>query len=133
MSPDAQAGNSAVLKMMKKQYFMNDNNFNSLDRLLEFGMGLGIAQQMMGVMNRAFNEMHVPNNGIAVSNVRPGYFAMVGEHPVGPLADSEIQSLVEADSLTADSFIWREGMPGWKQAKNVPEVYKYIILKSARK
>ena len=41
--------------------------------------------------------------------------------------------MVNGDRLTADSFVWKEGMPGWKQVKNVPEIYKYIILKNARK
>lgn len=112
---------------------MNDNSFYSLDKLVEFGMGLGIAQQMMNVINKTLNEMHVPNAGMAIGYKKPGFFALVGESPIGPLTDPELEYLVNGDKLTADSFVWKEGMPGWKQVKNVPEIYKYVILKNARK
>lgn len=112
---------------------MNDNSFYSLDKLVEFGMGLGIAQQMMSVMNKTINEMHIPNAGMAIGYTKPGYFALVGEKTVGPLTGDELRILVDGDKLTADSFVWKEGIPGWKQVKNVPEIYKYVILKNARK
>ena len=31
---------------------MDDNSFFSMDRLIEFGLGMGVAQQMINVMNR---------------------------------------------------------------------------------
>lgn len=112
---------------------MDENSFYSLDKLMEFGMGLGVAQQMMGVMNKTLNEMQVPNAGMAIGYKKPGFFTMVGDKPAGPLTDEELQALIYADKINADSFVWKEGMPGWKQVKNVPEVYKYVILRNAQK
>lgn len=31
---------------------MDDNSFSSIDRLMEFGMSMGIAQQMINTMNQ---------------------------------------------------------------------------------
>ena len=40
-----------------------DNNFNSIDRLVEFGMGMAVAQQMVNTMNYAMSNMKVPGVG----------------------------------------------------------------------
>ncbi|MCI5978405.1 MAG: DUF4339 domain-containing protein [Bacteroidales bacterium] len=110
-----------------------DNNFSSLDRLMEFGMSMGVATQMMNVMNSAFKDMQVPNAGVPVSYKKPGFFAVVDDHTVGPLTDAELQTLVQSSKINADTFVWREGMPGWEHATDVPEVYKYILLNSPAK
>ena len=39
---------------------MNDSNFFSMDRLVEFGMGLTVAQQMIKTMNESMTTMHIP-------------------------------------------------------------------------
>ena len=40
-----------------------DNNFNSIERLMEFGMGMAVAQQMVNTMNYAMTNMNVPGVG----------------------------------------------------------------------
>ena len=37
-----------------------ENDFNSIDRLVEFGMGIAVAQQMVNTMNYAMSNMAVP-------------------------------------------------------------------------
>ena len=39
---------------------MDDSHFFSIDRLIEFGMGMAIAQQMVGSMNNAFQNINTP-------------------------------------------------------------------------
>jgi hypothetical protein len=41
---------------------------------------------------------------------------------VGPLAPSEIQRLVEAGTVTADTLAWRVGMAAWARLADVPEL-----------
>ena len=38
---------------------MDNQSFFSIDRLVEFGLGMGIAQQMVGMMNRYMQQMYV--------------------------------------------------------------------------
>ena len=39
---------------------MDNDSFYSLDRLIEFGLGINIANQMIKVMNDSFQQMYVP-------------------------------------------------------------------------
>ena len=41
---------------------MDDSNFFSLDRLVEFGMSAAIAQQMIGSMNQSMQQMFTPGS-----------------------------------------------------------------------
>lgn len=38
---------------------MINNSFDSIDRLMEFGMGLAVAQQMIATMNHTMREMEI--------------------------------------------------------------------------
>ena len=39
---------------------MDSNSFFSIDRLVEFGMSLAVAQQMTQMMNQTMQSMYVP-------------------------------------------------------------------------
>ena len=39
---------------------MDDNSFNSIDRLVEFGLGVAVANQMIATMNACIGGMRVP-------------------------------------------------------------------------
>ncbi len=41
---------------------------------------------------------------------------------VGPLTFQELERHIMDGSINADTFIWRDGMDGWKQVPDVPEV-----------
>jgi hypothetical protein len=41
---------------------ISDNSFFSINRLVEFGMGIAVAQQMVNTMNSAMTNMHVPGS-----------------------------------------------------------------------
>jgi hypothetical protein len=40
---------------------MNEDRFFSINRLVELGMSLAVAQQMVQIMNNAMTNMHVPS------------------------------------------------------------------------
>lgn len=39
---------------------MNEDSFYSINRLVEFGLGMSVAQQMVQTMNTAMTDMQVP-------------------------------------------------------------------------
>ena len=41
---------------------MDNNSIFSIDRLVEFGLGMGLAQQMVGMMNQYMQSMYVPGS-----------------------------------------------------------------------
>ncbi len=107
---------------------MDDNSFSSIDRLMEFGMSMGIAQQMINTMNQSLNSMYVPNAGQKISPTKNGYYIIIDNRQLGPLNEDEISILAKNGRLSENDFVWKEGMTGWRLAKEIPEIYKYIIL-----
>lgn len=117
-------------------------DFSSLDKLVEFGLGVGIATQMMNTMNQSLAHMAVPGVGInpgvtktpevnkAVSPAQRSYYIVRDERMAGPLTESELTKLVEKGIVTGDTFCWYTGLDAWKLAKDIPEINKLILLNS---
>lgn len=119
-------------------------DFSSLDKLVEFGMGIGIATQMMNTMNHVIANTSVPGVGINPGitpnpipcNYKPQNVAMMpfyivkDDRVAGPLSTSEVSLLVDKDVITLDTLCWRYGMNAWKFAKDIPEINKLLLLKS---
>ena len=108
---------------------MNDNSFFSLDRLIEFGLGMGVAHQMVNVMNESMRSMHIPGTQNtmqpAASNI---YYVAIDGKAVGPLNDSELMQLIAQKKVSKDTLAWMPGMSSWKTIENVPEVLKVVAL-----
>jgi hypothetical protein len=108
---------------------MDDNSFFSIDRLVEFGLGMGLAQQMVGMMNQYMQSMYVP--GFIQSMPKPMsqiYYVAIDGQQVGPLNDSELSQLVIQKRINKDTLAWVPGMMGWKPIEQVPAVLKVIAL-----
>ena len=74
---------------------MDNQSFFSIDRLLEFGLGMGMAQQMVGMMNQYMRSMYVPGSIQSMPKPMPQiYYVAIDGQQVGPLNDSELSQLV---------------------------------------
>jgi hypothetical protein len=108
----------------------NDNGFNSIERLMEFGMSMAIAQQMMQTMNHAMQNMSTPqfkNTNIPLP--QPIHFyALVNDIPQGPFTEKELISHILAKRVSEETMIWHGGIPGWMLAKQIPDVAKLFSL-----
>ncbi|MBE6308314.1 MAG: DUF4339 domain-containing protein [Bacteroidales bacterium] len=105
-----------------------NNNFDSIDRLIEFGMSLAVAQQMVATMNYAMTNLAVPKLGEPQNAVKK-YFAAIDNAQAGPFNEDEIKELVVKGKITGETLVWRYGLPGWQQAKMIPEVNTMLLLK----
>ncbi|HIZ87415.1 MAG TPA: DUF4339 domain-containing protein [Candidatus Coprenecus pullistercoris] len=105
-----------------------DNSFNSLDRLLEFGMSMAVAQQMIATMNHVIDNMQTPGSGAPVIKTESQYYAIVDNVQIGPITEPEVNTLVSSYKIKEDTLMWKPGMSGWTQAKLIPEIMKLIIL-----
>ena len=47
---------------------MEDNSFFSIDRLVEFGLGLSVARQMVDVMNNTIQNAVIPGAAMPQQN-----------------------------------------------------------------
>ncbi len=107
-----------------------ENNFNSIDRLVEFGMGIAVAQQMVNTMNYAMSGMNVPGVGTtsSITLQQQGFYAAIDGEQAGPLSEQELDSLVKNGKLTPDTLVWHRGMSGWTFARKVSEICKLFLL-----
>ena len=108
---------------------MNDESFFSTNRLVEFGMSMAVAQQMVQTMNTAIANMKVPG----ASNPMPAptpqfYYAILDGHQAGPFSEQEISRLVSEKKINKETHIWKPGMPQWQTAENLPEILKLVAL-----
>ena len=108
---------------------MNDSNFFSVDRLVEFGLGMGMAQQMVGMMNQYMQQMYVPGSIQSMPKPMPQmYYVAIDGRQVGPLNDSELSRLVAQKQVNKDSLAWIPGMNNWLPIEQIPAILKIIAL-----
>ena len=108
---------------------MDNCSFFSIDRLIEFGLGMGIAQQMVGMMNSTMQQMYVPGSIQSMpSSIAQTYFVAINGQQVGPLNDSELSQLISQKKITKDTLAWMPGMTGWKPIEQVPAILKLVAL-----
>jgi len=108
---------------------MNDNNFFSINNLVEFGIGMTIAQQMVKSMNQSIETMKVP--GASMHNqasVETLFYAIIDGNQMGPLSNHDITQLVRDKKIVNETYLWRPGMPSWDIAEKIPEVIKLVAL-----
>ena len=108
---------------------MNDDSFFSINRLVEFGMGLAVAQQMVNTMNSAMANMHVPGSTNSMQIVETKfYYAMFDGNQAGPFSEQELARLIAEKKIVKETYIWKPGLPKWEIAENLPEILKLVAL-----
>ena len=108
---------------------MDDNSFFSINRLVEFGMGLAIAQQMVKSMNNSMQNMHVPGAMNPMQESQQKFFyAMIEGNQMGPFSEQELTRLITDKRIVKETYIWMPGLPDWKIAEKIPEVLKLVAL-----
>lgn len=112
---------------------MNEDFYGSIDRLVEFGMSMKVADAMMNAMNQTMANMQMPNyqrvnqinmqSNVAVPPVpQKKFFVGIDNAPVGPLDADELKQKIALGQVIPESLVWYQGLPGWAQAKTLSEV-----------
>ena len=106
---------------------MDQSNFFSINNLVEFGMGMAIAQQMVNTMNHSVKNMHVP--GLLQSNETQSlFYAILDDNQAGPLSYQDISQLVNQKKIFNETYMWKPGMIDWDIAEKIPEILKLVAL-----
>lgn len=108
---------------------MDNDSFFSIERLIEFGMGMAMAQQMVGMMNQTMRQMYVPGSVQTMPAAQPitFYVALNGQQ-VGPISESEFSQMVSNKLITKDTLAWMPGMLSWKPIEQIPAILKIIAV-----
>jgi hypothetical protein len=108
---------------------MNNEDFFSIDRLLEFGLGMGMAQQMINMMNQSMKSMYIPGSIQSMPQpITSMYYVAIDGQQVGPLNESELMGLIRDKKVSKDTLSWMPGMTTWLPIEKVPAILKLIAL-----
>jgi len=108
---------------------MDDNNFFSMDRLIEFGMGMTVAQQMVKTMNHSMTNMYIPGAMNPMEKPQQQFFyAMIEGKQAGPFSEQELTRLITEKKVVKETYVWMPSLPSWKMVEQVPEVLKLVAL-----
>ena len=98
-----------------------DGGCFSIDRLLEFGMSMAIAQQIVKTISDSIDM----NRTVQTTKT---YYVVIDGKKAGPFSDTEIVRLINDKKMSKESYVWYQGLTTWKIAENVPEILKLVAL-----
>jgi hypothetical protein len=111
---------------------MGENNFYSIDRLIEFGMSMAISQQMVKSMNDMMVNMHIPGSMNPMqSNIQQRdqvFYAMIDGKQAGPFSETELARLILDKKIVKETYVWMPGLKDWQLAENTPSVLRLVAL-----
>ena len=106
-----------------------NNDYYSMDKLIEFGMSMAIANQMVASMNQSLNQAQVPGAGNHFQNKgNDVYFAVIDGAKSGPYSLAEIANLISQKKIVKETYLWKPGMPQWDLAQNMEEVLRLVAI-----
>ena len=84
-------------------------------------MGGAMGQQMAGMMNNMGQQMqNAMNTPPPVPNVQ--YYISFNGAQAGPFTIPKLTEMVQSGQMTAQTYVWKQGMPNWELAGNVQEL-----------
>jgi hypothetical protein len=107
---------------------MSDTNFDVVDRLVQFGLGAGVAQHMVASMNSALQTMQMPGRQPMPGSAGPAWWIVFDDKPAGPFHEAQVLQLIAASKVTTASHVWRAGMARWQTVDQVPEMLRLVVL-----
>ncbi len=108
---------------------MSENDYYSIDKLVEFGMGIAIANQMASSMNQTLKQMEVPGAGkIIPVQAEAIYYAILEDKQTGPYSLSDLSRLISDKKVVKETYVWKPGMPKWDLVENVSEVLQLVAI-----
>ncbi len=101
------------------------SGINPAQFMTGMAMGSAMGQQMAGMVNQMGSQL---NNGFAAATNTPPampqvqFTVAINGQQYGPYNMQQLQQLQGQGQLTAQTLVWRQGMPSWVAAGQVPEL-----------
>lgn len=95
------------------------------DKVVEFGMGMAICQQIPQMMNAA-------NNASSQAAPPPlpkatAYFLAIDGKQYGPFTVEQLRPFVPTGQITAQTLVWCQGMSAWAPAGTRPDIAPLFV------
>ncbi|MFN8673351.1 MAG: SPFH domain-containing protein [Candidatus Sericytochromatia bacterium] len=101
-------------------------NGGSTSEMMNMGMGMAMAGQMMNMMgnmnNSNFGAQQPPSFNQPPAFNQANFHVNINGQQQGPFDMNTLQAMVRDGRLKQDTFVWKNGMPEWKQASSVAEL-----------
>lgn len=108
---------------------MDESSFYSINNLIEFGMGMAVAQQMIKTMNQSIEIMEVPGSFPAHQRQQQSlFYAVIKGKQMGPLSELEVTRLIREKQIVNETYMWQPGMQAWELAEKLPEIVRLVAL-----
>lgn len=98
-----------------------NGGFNPAGMMTGMMMGGAMGQQMAGMMNQMEQTM---NQGMQAPPPIPQvqYTLNIGGQNMGPYNMQQMQQMVQQGQMSAQTYVWKQGMANWEMAGNVQEL-----------
>lgn len=98
-----------------------NGGFNPAGMMTGMMMGGAMGQQMAGMMNQMGQTM---NQGMQTPPPIPQvqYTLNIGGQNMGPYNLQQMQQMIQNGKMTAQTYVWKQGMANWEMAGNVQEL-----------
>ena len=109
---------------------MDNNSFFSTDRLVEFGLGMAMAQQMVNAMNQSMQGMYIPGSiqSMPAPKKLTNIYVELDGRAAGPYDEDQFASLIANGRVNKDTLSWLPGIPAWKPVEKMPELLRVVAL-----
>ncbi len=96
-------------------------NMNPAGMMTGMMMGGAMGQQMAGMMQNMGQQMQgAMNTPPPIPNIQ--YHISVNGAQAGPYNMQQLALMAQNGQLTLQTYVWKQGMPNWAFAKDVPEL-----------
>ncbi|MBO6306006.1 MAG: DUF4339 domain-containing protein [Paludibacteraceae bacterium] len=90
------------------------------DKVVEFGMGMAVMQQVPQMMNAAATAANQPAPPPIPKAT--AYFLAIGGKQYGPFTVEQLRPFVPTGQITKETLVWCQGMSAWEPAASRPDI-----------
>ena len=90
------------------------------DKVVEFGMGMAMVQQIPQMMNAA--TAHTNQPAPPPIPQAAAYFLAIDGKQYGPFTVEQLRPFVPTGQITAQTLVWCQGMSAWAPANSRPDI-----------
>jgi len=98
---------------------MNDSS-DMFDKVVEFGMGMALCQQIPQMMNAASAAANQPAPPPVPQAT--AYFLAIGGKQYGPFTVDQLRPFVPTGQINGQTLVWCQGMSGWEPASTRADI-----------
>lgn len=107
---------------------MSDQDLDVMKWLVDYGLSLALARQMVETMNYAQASARIPGVMNPLSPAPQSYHVVVDGRVTGPLSGAELSRLIGEGRVDEATLVWRPGLARWQSAGETADVQRLFSM-----